>query len=45
MLLYACYTGYNQEDSIIMNLDSVEKTFLTQFSIVLTSIKLKNIVP
>jgi DNA-directed RNA polymerase II subunit RPB2 len=27
MLLYACYTGYNQEDSIIVNGDAVDRGF------------------
>jgi DNA-directed RNA polymerase II subunit RPB2 len=27
MLLYACYTGYNQEDSIVVNGDAVERGF------------------
>jgi len=27
MLLYACYTGYNQEDSVILNGDAVDRGF------------------
>jgi DNA-directed RNA polymerase II subunit RPB2 len=27
MLLYACYTGYNQEDSIILNDDAIKRGF------------------
>ena len=27
MLLYACYTGYNQEDSIVINQDAVDRGF------------------
>ena len=27
MLLYACYTGYNQEDSVILNADAVSRGF------------------
>jgi DNA-directed RNA polymerase II subunit RPB2 len=27
MLLYACYTGYNQEDSVVLNGDAVDRGF------------------
>ena len=27
MLLYACYTGYNQEDSVILNADAVKRGY------------------